>query len=140
MASHLAQLLLTTDSRSLCGCFQSMKEVVDACLNKDPFERPSAADLLSYKFFKMARDEQFLVEHFLSGLTPPVNVREAAAAAAAEGVGAPELLGGMLRGKSAMGLQVRGNAVGGDGQAGAGVVWHSAMTTRPAWGLYMLFL
>jgi hypothetical protein len=110
---------------------QCFKEVVDACLCKDPSERPSAAELLNYRFFRMAREPEFLVEHFLAGLEVQCGVKAAAAAVAdgtaaqdaaaaggagctADGVssrahsGLPpsQLLGGVLRGKSALGLQV----------------------------------
>jgi hypothetical protein len=113
---------------------QPFKEVVDACLCKDPSERPSAAELLNFRFFRMAREPEFLVEHFLAGLEVQSEVRRAAtvsgadgtaaqdAAAAAGGAGCagadgvssraasgllpPQLLGGILRGKSALGLQV----------------------------------
>jgi hypothetical protein len=103
---------------------QCFKEVVDACLCKDPSQRPSAAELLNFRFFRMAREPEFLVEHFLEGLEVQYEPRRAAAmpdgtaaqdAAAAGGVGSraasclapPQLLGGVLRGKSALGLQVR---------------------------------
>ncbi|WIA42340.1 hypothetical protein OEZ86_008352 [Tetradesmus obliquus] len=94
-------------------CF---KEVVDACLCKDPSQRPSAAELLGFRFFRMAREPEFLVEHFLAGLEVQCEHGRAAAQdadAALDGVGSraasglvqPQLLGGMLRRKSALGLQ-----------------------------------
>lgn len=97
---------------------QCFKEVVDACLCKDPSQRPSAAELLAFRFFRMAREPQFLVEHFLAGLEVQCEHGRAPAQdadAALDGVGSraasglvqPQLLGGMLRRKSALGLQVR---------------------------------
>jgi hypothetical protein len=96
-----------------CVIQQCFKDVVDACLCKDPSQRPSAAELLNFRFFRMAREADFLVEHFLAGLEVQCDLLHNAAAAdgvgsrAASGLAAQQLLGGILRGKSALGLQVR---------------------------------
>jgi hypothetical protein len=53
---------------------------VGLCLHKDPTSRIKAAELLDHKFFRQARDKQYLVTHFLSGLTPATSPRVAPAA------------------------------------------------------------
>ncbi|ORX63041.1 kinase-like protein, partial [Hesseltinella vesiculosa] len=50
------------------------KEMVDACLNKDPCKRPSAEKLLLHPFFKQARKKDHLVKTILVGL-PPLELR-----------------------------------------------------------------
>lgn len=37
---------------------------------QDPHKRPKATELLQHKFFKQARDEEYLVRHLLSGMPP----------------------------------------------------------------------
>ncbi|KAF8056256.1 fray2 [Scenedesmus sp. PABB004] len=49
---------------------RGMREVVARCLNKDPAKRPSAKDLLEHRFFKQARDAEFLKRTLLAGLPP----------------------------------------------------------------------
>lgn len=45
-----------------------MRSVVARCLQKEPDKRPSATELLQDKFFKQARDEEFLVRMLLGDL------------------------------------------------------------------------
>jgi serine/threonine protein kinase len=53
------------------AALQALKDVVSACLTKDPSARPSATELLTQRFFKQAKDSGFLQKHFLSGVPPP---------------------------------------------------------------------
>eukprot|EP00775_Hariotina_reticulata_P001948 gene1948-2277_t len=56
---------------------RGMREVVARCLNKDPAQRPSAKQLLEHKFFKQARDADYLKRHILADLPPlPQRVTE----------------------------------------------------------------
>lgn len=50
---------------------QAFKDIVAACLTKDPRSRPCASELLGHRFFKQAKDSAFLQKHFLSGVPPP---------------------------------------------------------------------
>ena len=50
--------------------FQSFKEIVAACLVKDPVKRPTAEKLLKHRFFKHARSNEFLARGILDGLSP----------------------------------------------------------------------
>lgn len=45
--------------------------MVNACLHKEPSERPTAAALLKYSFFKQAKGSAFLAKHFLSAVPLP---------------------------------------------------------------------
>lgn len=47
-----------------------MKDLVARCLQKDPRVRPTAAQLLEHKFFKIARDEEFLARRLLDDAPP----------------------------------------------------------------------
>jgi len=49
---------------------QSFKEMVAACLVKDPKKRPSSEKLLKHPFFKNARTTDYLEQTILSGLFP----------------------------------------------------------------------
>ncbi|KAK2993087.1 hypothetical protein RJ640_024324 [Escallonia rubra] len=50
--------------------FQSFKEMVAACLVKDPKKRPSSEKLLKHHFFKHARATDYLARTILDGLSP----------------------------------------------------------------------
>ncbi|KAF6260214.1 putative serine/threonine protein kinase [Scenedesmus sp. NREL 46B-D3] len=47
---------------------KAFKDVVSACLSKDPPARPTAAELLNHRFFKQAKGSAFLQSHLLSGV------------------------------------------------------------------------
>jgi len=49
---------------------QSFKEMVAACLVKDPKKRPTSEKLLKHHFFKNARSHDYLVRAILDGLSP----------------------------------------------------------------------
>ncbi|KAK3011271.1 hypothetical protein RJ639_012016, partial [Escallonia herrerae] len=49
---------------------QSFKEMVAACLVKDPKKRPSSEKLLKHHFFKHARATDYLARTILDGLSP----------------------------------------------------------------------
>ncbi|KAF8057274.1 Oxsr1 [Scenedesmus sp. PABB004] len=49
---------------------QLLREVVEACLQKDPALRASTVELLGLRFWRTARDADFLEAHFLAGLAP----------------------------------------------------------------------
>lgn len=49
---------------------QSFKEMVAACLVKDPKKRPSSEKLLKHPFFKQARGNDYLSRTILDGLPP----------------------------------------------------------------------
>lgn len=54
---------------------QTFKDIVDACLTKDPAKRPTAAQLLQTPFFKSAKKKSYLIGTILAGL-PPLAVRQ----------------------------------------------------------------
>lgn len=54
---------------------KAFKEIVEACLVKDPSKRPSAEELLQSAFFKAAKKKSYLVGAILSGL-PPLTQRQ----------------------------------------------------------------
>lgn len=54
---------------------RAFKEVVDACLVKDPTKRPTAAQLLLTPFFKSSKKKSYLVSTILDGL-PPLTMRQ----------------------------------------------------------------
>ncbi|KAH0838492.1 kinase-like domain-containing protein [Lanmaoa asiatica] len=54
---------------------RAFKEIVDACLAKDPSKRPTAAKLLQTPFFKNAKKKSSLVGTILDGL-PPLTTRQ----------------------------------------------------------------
>ncbi|MEW5314737.1 MAG: hypothetical protein WDW38_006209 [Sanguina aurantia] len=54
---------------------KNMREVVALCLQKDPQRRPTAAALLEHRFFRQARDKEWVAKHLLAGL-PPLHERE----------------------------------------------------------------
>lgn len=45
---------------------KAFKEIVEACLSKDPSRRPSAVELLDTPFFKSAKRKSYLVNTILS--------------------------------------------------------------------------
>ncbi|OIT19179.1 serinethreonine-protein kinase blus1, partial [Nicotiana attenuata] len=49
---------------------KSFKEMVAACLVKDPKKRPSSEKLLKHPFFKQARSNDYLARSILDGLPP----------------------------------------------------------------------
>ena len=49
---------------------QSFKELVGACLVKDPKKRPTSEKLLKHHFFKHARPPEYLARTILDGLSP----------------------------------------------------------------------
>ncbi|XP_062110315.1 serine/threonine-protein kinase BLUS1-like [Humulus lupulus] len=48
----------------------SFRELVTACLLKDPKRRPTSEKLLNYRFFKHARSREYVVQAILDGLPP----------------------------------------------------------------------
>lgn len=50
--------------------FQSFKELVTACLVKDPKKRPTAEKLMKHHFFKHARSNDFLARSIVDNLAP----------------------------------------------------------------------
>jgi len=52
----------------------AFKELVNACLQKDPAKRPSAQSLLNKSFFKKAKGPQYIKYHLLEYL-PPLTAR-----------------------------------------------------------------
>lgn len=51
-------------------CLQSFKEMVGACLVKDPKKRPTSEKLLKHPFFKHARSIEYLERSILAGMPP----------------------------------------------------------------------
>lgn len=49
---------------------KAFKDMIDACLQKDPAKRPSAEKLLQHPFFKVAKKPVYLTTSLLNGLTP----------------------------------------------------------------------
>ncbi|XP_034200678.1 serine/threonine-protein kinase BLUS1-like isoform X4 [Prunus dulcis] len=49
---------------------KSFKEIVAACLVKDPKKRPTAEKLLKHRFFKHAHNKEFIARTILDGLSP----------------------------------------------------------------------
>ncbi|XP_042499551.1 serine/threonine-protein kinase fray2-like [Macadamia integrifolia] len=49
---------------------KSFKEMVAACLVKDPKKRPTSEKLLKHRFFKNARSNEYLARTILDGLAP----------------------------------------------------------------------
>jgi serine/threonine protein kinase len=48
-----------------------LESLVSKCLRKDPSKRPSAKKLLEHKFFKLARDAEYIVEKIVNKLPKP---------------------------------------------------------------------
>ncbi|XP_030499306.2 serine/threonine-protein kinase BLUS1 [Cannabis sativa] len=48
----------------------SFREMVTACLLKDPKKRPTSEKLLNYRFFKQARSREYVAQTILHGLPP----------------------------------------------------------------------
>eukprot|EP00879_Flechtneria_rotunda_P013697 GHRR01014308.1.p1 GENE.GHRR01014308.1~~GHRR01014308.1.p1 ORF type:complete len:469 (+),score=168.70 GHRR01014308.1:365-1771(+) len=95
------------DDHATGGRFsRCLKDVIDACLQKDPTLRPSASTLLQHKFFKMAREEEFLVQELLSSL--PSNLRCTAAFDNSTAAAAPIAYGQVAAAaKAAVGLKLQ---------------------------------
>lgn len=49
---------------------KSFKEIVAACLVKDPKKRPTAEKLLNHRFFKHVHSKELIAESILNGLSP----------------------------------------------------------------------
>lgn len=47
---------------------KAIKDLVARCLQKEKEKRPTAAQLLEHKFFKLAKDQDYLVKHLLGNL------------------------------------------------------------------------
>ncbi|GAX82215.1 hypothetical protein CEUSTIGMA_g9643.t1 [Chlamydomonas eustigma] len=58
----------TLDDKGKKHFSKAMRDVVSKCLQKDPRLRPPASQLLEHKFFKQARDAEFLSKHLMLGL------------------------------------------------------------------------
>ena len=58
----------TLDDKGKKHFSKFMKDVVTRCLQKDPHLRPTAAQLLEHRFFKQAKDNDYLARHLMSGL------------------------------------------------------------------------
>ncbi|KAG8968758.1 hypothetical protein FRC03_006215 [Tulasnella sp. 419] len=54
---------------------KALKELVESCLNKDPAQRPPAANLLQHPFFKGVKKKSYLVGALLANL-PPLSARQ----------------------------------------------------------------
>jgi len=54
---------------------KELKDIVDACLQKDPTKRPTAHELLQMPYFKSAKKKDYLVDMLLKGL-PPLAMRQ----------------------------------------------------------------
>lgn len=54
---------------------RAFQEMIASCLNKDPSQRPTAAELLQTPFFKGAKKKSYLVNTILKGL-PPLTQRQ----------------------------------------------------------------
>jgi len=54
---------------------KELKDIVDACLQKDPTKRPTTHELLQMPYFKSAKKKEYLVDVLLKGL-PPLAMRQ----------------------------------------------------------------
>ncbi|KAF2596666.1 hypothetical protein F2Q68_00008767, partial [Brassica cretica] len=63
-------IFLSLRKRNCFCCTQSFRELIAACLVKDPKKRPTAAKLLKHPFFKHARSTDYLSRKILHGLSP----------------------------------------------------------------------
>lgn len=61
---------MLSDGVKLKISLQSFKEMVAACLVKDPKKRPSSEKLLKHSFFKNGRSNEYLARTILDGLAP----------------------------------------------------------------------
>ena len=53
---------------------KTFKDMIDACLSKDPVKRPTAEKLLQHPFFKQAKKKEYIYKMILQGL-PPIQMR-----------------------------------------------------------------
>jgi serine/threonine-protein kinase OSR1/STK39 len=51
---------------------KSFRDMISKCLKKDPSKRPSAEKLMEHKFFKQAKDSEYVKEKLLNVIPPPV--------------------------------------------------------------------
>mmetsp|Transcript_30948 Transcript_30948/g.68544 ORF Transcript_30948/g.68544 Transcript_30948/m.68544 type:complete len:838 (-) Transcript_30948:1294-3807(-) len=58
----------TLDDKGKKHFSKYMRDVVTRCLQKDPRLRPTAAQLLEHKFFKAAKDEEYLGKHLMGNM------------------------------------------------------------------------
>ncbi|CAA6665561.1 unnamed protein product [Spirodela intermedia] len=65
-----ARCYFLSDVVKLKISLQSFKEMVAACLVKDPKKRPSSEKLLKHNFFKNGRTNEYLARTILDGLAP----------------------------------------------------------------------
>lgn len=66
----LTTILIYGSESALFTVTQSFKEMVAACLVKDPKKRPTSEKLLKHPFFKHARPNDYLARTILDGLSP----------------------------------------------------------------------
>eukprot|EP00475_Leptophrys_vorax_P026065 TRINITY_DN3652_c0_g1_i1.p1 TRINITY_DN3652_c0_g1~~TRINITY_DN3652_c0_g1_i1.p1 ORF type:complete len:422 (-),score=113.53 TRINITY_DN3652_c0_g1_i1:47-1276(-) len=55
------------------------RDLVTKCLKKEPTKRPTAEKLLEHKFFKLAKDKQYVIDHLLNLVPRPKWASSAAA-------------------------------------------------------------
>lgn len=69
-SDNLYKVTVFTCCSKLDFHLQSFKEIVAACLVKDPKKRPTAEKLLKHRFFKHAHNKEFIARTILDGLSP----------------------------------------------------------------------
>mmetsp|Transcript_19568 Transcript_19568/g.33636 ORF Transcript_19568/g.33636 Transcript_19568/m.33636 type:complete len:580 (-) Transcript_19568:30-1769(-) len=68
---------LDSEAMKARGWSKTFKDMIDTCLVKDPSKRPTSTKLLEHKFFKSAKNPNYIVTKLLEHL-PPLGVRFAA--------------------------------------------------------------